>query len=131
MTGIRPPTPAALRAYRASTYRAGGIEARIGRRPGPMPGRWSGRALAMLSACNPGGRRYPDGWNRRRMAALHEALRGAPQEAGEGRLGSWSEPLLLVAIAPGRALVLARRFRQNGLVLLNRRQAARLILLTV
>lgn len=130
MTGLVPPTPAVLRAYRLSTYTAGGIVAHVGRRPGPMPRHWAGRDLVVLSACNPCGRLRPDGWNRRMMDHLREALRGFSCAEGEGRLGRWSEPLLLVAIAPARGFCLARRFRQNAVILLRDRRPARLVLLT-
>lgn len=129
MTRLLPPTPAVLRAYRASTYVAGGIEIRIGQRPPPIPARWAGRSLVLLSACNPGGRRRPDGWNRRRMMALRAALHRVSIAEGEGRLDTWSEPLLLAAMAPRRGIVLARRFGQNAIVVLPRDRAARLVLL--
>ncbi len=127
MTGLLPPTPAVLRSYRLSTYRAGAVVARIGRRPDGLDG--ARVPLVLLSACNPGGRRRPDGWNRRMMRRLGEAMRRIVHVAGEGRLGRWSEPLLLAAMAPARGIVLARRFRQNAVVLLRPRRPARLVLL--
>ncbi|MGI4748031.1 MAG: DUF3293 domain-containing protein [Janthinobacterium lividum] len=129
MTGLVPPTPAVLRAYRLSTYTAGGIVAHVGHRPDQIPPRWAGRDLMLLSACNPCGRLRPDGWNQRMMGHLREALRGFSCAEGEGRLGRWSEPLLLVAIAPARGIRLARLFRQNAVVLLRDRRPARLVLL--
>ncbi len=130
MTGLLPPTPAVLRCYRLSTYRAGAVAARVGHRPRGVAGRWAGRDLVMLSACNPGGRRLPDGWNRRMMARLRDALRGIALVEGEGCFRRWSEPLLLAALAPRRGIVLARRFRQNAVILLRDRRPARLVLLT-
>lgn len=129
MTGIRPPAPAALRAYLASTYAADGIVARIGRRPARLPARWTGRDLVLLGACNPGGRRRPDGWNRRMTTRLRQLLHRCDHADGEGRLGRWSETMLLVAIPPAAGIRVARRFRQNGVVLLRDRRPARLILL--
>lgn len=129
MTGLLPPSPSVLRAYRLSTYEAGGVVARVGQPPSLLPDRWSGRDLVLLSACNPGGRRLPDGWNRRMMTRLRQALRRHDMVEGAGRLGRWSEPLLLVAIAPGRGLAVARRFRQNAVILLRDRRPARLLLL--
>ncbi len=117
-----------LRSYRLSTYRAGGVVARIGRRPVGLDGRVR-VPLVLLSACNPGGRRMPDGWNRQAMRRLDEAMRGIPRVEGEGRLGRWSEPLVLAALAPARGIVLARRFRQNAVVVLQPRRPARLLLL--
>lgn len=128
MTGLLPPTPAVLRSYRLSTYRAGTVAARVGRRPGGLD-RTVRVPLVLLSACNPGGRRMTDGWNRRAMRRLDEAMRRIPRVEGEGRLGRWSEPLVLAAMAPARGIVLARRFRQNAVVVLRPRRPARLMLL--
>ena len=130
MTGLLPPTPAVLRSYRLSTYRAGTVVARIGWPPVGLDGR-NRVPLLLLSACNPGGRRRPDNWNRRMMRRLDEAMRRIPHVGGEGRLGRWSEPLVLAALAPGRGIVLARRFRQNAVVLLRPRRPARLLLLAI
>ncbi len=116
-----------LRSYRLSTYQAGGVVARIGQRPSGLDGQHD--PLVLLSACNPGGRRLPDGWNRRMMRRLGEAMRRIPCVEGEGRLGRWSEPLVLAAVAPARGIVLARRFRQNAVVVLQPRRPARLLLL--
>ncbi|MCQ8277520.1 DUF3293 domain-containing protein [Acetobacteraceae bacterium KSS8] len=129
MSGILPPTPAVLRSYRLSTYHAGPVTARIGRVPSGMAGWGRGDALAMLSAANPGGRRMPDGWNRRAMARLEPFLRHVPHVAGEGRLGRWGEPLVLARLPARPAAILARRFRQNAIVVLRRDRAARLVLL--
>ena len=128
MTGLLPPTPAVLRSYRLSTYRAGPVVARIGRRPGGLDRR-SRVPFVLLSACNPGGRRLPDGWNRRMMQRLGETLRRVVHVQGEGQLRQWSEPLVLALMAPARAVVLARRFRQNAVVVLHPRRPARLLLL--
>ncbi len=128
MTGLLPPTPRVLRSYRRSTYEAGGVVARVGRRVRLPPG-WAGRRLVMLSACNPGGRLMAPGWNRRRMATLREALRRTAFAEGEGRLGRWSEPLLMATLPAPRGLVLARRFRQNAVILLAGGRPARLVLL--
>ena len=129
MTGLVPPTPAVLRSYRRSLYVAGDVSARVDRRPAPMPPRWAGRDLVLLSACNPGGRRRPDGWNTRMMLQLRGTLRDFDHAAGEGRYRRWSEPLLLVAIAPARGIRLARRFGQNAVILLRDRRPAKLVLL--
>ena len=128
MTGLLPPTPAVLRSYRLSTYCAGTVVARIGWPPVGLDGR-SRVSLVLLSACNPGGRRRSDGSNRRMMRRLGEAMRRIAHVTGEGRLGRWSEPLLLAAMAPARGIVLARRFRQNAVVVLRCSRPARLVLL--
>ena len=94
-----------------------------------MPRHWAGRDLVLLSACNPGGRRRPDGWNARMMRQLRGTLRHLDHAQGEGSDRGWSEPLLLVAVAPARGIVLARRFRQNAVILLHDRRPAKLVLL--
>lgn len=129
MAGILPPTPAVHRSYRLSTYHALGLPViRIGRRPC-----WHGRApkgdIVLLSACNPGGRLYAPGWNRRMMHHLARHLRGLDHTLGEGRLGRWSEPLYAVHVPLARGLELARRFRQNAVVVVHGDRPARLVYL--
>ena len=128
MTGLLPPTPAVRGTNPPRTYEPGGVVVRGGRRVA-LPPRWAGCRLGMLSACNPGGRLMPPGWNQRRMAVLREALRRVAFADGEGRLGAWSEPLLMAALPAGRGGVLARRFRQNAVILLRDGRPARLVLL--
>lgn len=130
MAGILPPTPAVSRSYRLSTYHVPGLPViRIGRRP-----QWRRCVvpqgdIVLLSACNPGGRLRPDGWNHRMMQALSQHLRGVKHELGEGRLGGWSEPLYAVRVPLARGLRLARLFRQNAVVVLNGDRPARLVYL--
>jgi hypothetical protein len=124
-----PALPARLRAaYRATDYAAGGgIAARIGRRVAGLD--W--RVAVFLTAWNPYSRRMPDGWNRRMQACLRAWLRGRTVLAGTGTLGRWREEMLLVALDPARAMVLARRFRQRGIVVVRRGQPARLAIFQV
>ena len=129
MAGIAPPTPGIARSYRLSTYHVSGLPViRIGYRP-----HWRGTVprgdVVLLSACNPGGRLRPDGWNRRMMRRLAGDLAGLPHVLGEGRLGPWSEPLYAVGVPLARGLVLARRFRQNAVVVLHANRPARLVYL--
>ncbi|ATU73612.1 hypothetical protein CFR78_05975 [Komagataeibacter rhaeticus] len=129
MAAILPPTPAVHRSYRLSTYHVPGLPVvHIGHRP-----HWRGMVprgdIVLLSACNPGGRRRADGWNRRMMRRLASALAGLPHVLGEGRLGRWSEPLYAVRVPLARGLVLARRFRQNAVVVLHGNRPARLVYL--
>jgi hypothetical protein len=84
------------------------------------------RCAALIGADNPLGRRVPDGVNRRMRRALLEAARRYRFVEAEGRLGAWREHHLLVGAGEGAALVLARRFRQAGIVLLSRGRAPRL-----
>lgn len=129
------PRRAALEpAYRRTPYRvdgpAGPVTLRIGRRePGTA---MLLRALAtheavLLTAHNPASRRRAPGWNRRAQRRLEEALRRVPALAGCSVAGGWSEAQRLLPIDVRRGAVLARRFRQNALVLLRRAQAPRLV----
>ena len=125
--------PRRLRAWRASAYEAGGAVARIGRRSDAIDAllRAMGvRQAAFVGAWNPGGRRASAGRNRiaeRRLACL---ARGLPQCGGHGGLGGWREAHLLIGVAPSRALVLARRLRQGGLVVVRIGAPARLVLIS-
>ena len=51
-----------------------------------------------------------------------------PVEAS-GALGSWAEAMLLAPMDPRRAAVLARRFRQNAILLIRAGRRVRLVLL--
>ncbi|WP_338421663.1 DUF3293 domain-containing protein [Acetobacter fallax] len=118
-------TPQVLRAYRLSVYRAGSLVVRVGERVSGVTGRGD---IVLVSACNPGGRRYPDGWNARMMERLFGQLHGISFSAGEGRLGRWGEPLVAARMPLARGLRLARLYRQNAVVLVRRDQVARLVL---
>ncbi|GBQ64081.1 hypothetical protein AA103196_0777 [Ameyamaea chiangmaiensis NBRC 103196] len=126
MKGVRPPTAAIARAYRRSLYTSPGFSVRIGR---PASGRWPlpGGRLVFLGACNPGGRAAPEGRNARMMQRLDERLRGLSTVPGEGRLGRWAEPMILVACPPRRVRRLARLFGQNALVDVRRGRRPRLV----
>jgi hypothetical protein len=63
------------------------------------------------------------------QARLRAWLRGRAMLVGAGTLGRWREEMLLVALDPARAMVLARRFRQRGIVVVRRGQPARLAIL--
>ncbi len=97
---------------------------RIGRRV-----RGLGRTSVWLTAWNPRSRLMPEGWNRRMQAHLRACLTGMEIRDGEGRLRRWREEMLLVAIDPRRAAVLARRFRQHAIVVVAPGRKARLVLL--
>jgi len=131
VTGTRAATPAIARAYRLSVYEGGGLTIRIGRRAEgawPFPGH---AQIVLVSACNPFGRAVPAERNVRLMARSSPHLARLPYRDGVGRLGRWAEPLWLVAAAPARGMVLARQFRQNAVVVVQRGQQARLVLLAV
>lgn len=126
MTRLRPLTPELLRSYRLTRYRVGPLEARIGRRVTGWPERGP---VVLLSACNPGGRLKPAGWNDRMMTHLITHLQGVVWRPGVGQLGRWQERLVAVWMPVARALRLARLFRQNAVVVLRNGRPARLVLL--
>ena len=121
-----------LAAYRRTEYAAAGAVARIGRRGAAVDAmlrHLGAREGAFVTAWNPWSRRRPSGWNARMMARLRAAARRLPFVDGEGRARGWAERHLLVAAAPRRAAVLARRFRQNAIVVVRTGAPARLVLL--
>jgi hypothetical protein len=129
-TPIRPIPPRLLRAYRDTIYRAEGVDIRIGHRvPDALFGRLHARGATLINAWNPLSRRMPDGWNHRMQRRLRERLRRNIVVPAEGALGRWHEAHLLVAGDPRTLVRLARMFRQRGVVVLRRRQCARLVLL--
>ena len=126
-------SPRLLRAWRDASYEAGGLVVRIGQRSVALDAmlRSLGSANgAFVAAGNPGGRRWPAGRNARLLAALLERARGLPYRSGQGSGRRWQERHVLLACDSRRAMVLARRFRQGGLVLVGRGKRARLALLS-
>lgn len=125
------PAPRLLASWRRTEYEAAGAVARIGRRSRAIDAqlrRMGVREAAFVTAWNPWGKRAPSGRNARMQARLREAVRRWPIAAGHGRGRSWCEAHLLVGMPPARAVVLARRFRQLGIVAVRRGAAARLLL---
>lgn len=121
-----------LAAYRRTGYEAAGAVARVGRRAAAVDAllrRLGAREGAFVTAWNPWSRRRPAGWNARMMARLRAAARRLPSAEGEGRAPGWAERHLLVAADPRRAAALARRFRQNAVVVVRIGAPARLALL--
>ncbi|MBN9563529.1 MAG: DUF3293 domain-containing protein [Alphaproteobacteria bacterium] len=126
-------SPALLRAYRRTSYIAAGVVVRIGRRSAEMDALLGGMAApagGFITAWNPRSQRMPAGWNRRMQRALSARTRRLPCLTGQGSGNGWSEEHLLVAADPRRLLVLARRFRQLGIVVVRRGRPARLVLLS-
>ncbi|NKC29678.1 DUF3293 domain-containing protein [Falsiroseomonas selenitidurans] len=120
-----------LAAFRATGYEAAGIVVRIGARSPAMEAllaRHGARRAAFITAWNPRSRRMPAGWNRRMQDRLRQAAGVTVLAEGFGRGPGWAEHHLLLAGAPGRLLVLARRFRQWAIVALGPGQPARLLL---
>ena len=116
MPAIRPPTAAILRAYTMSRYSAGAVVARIGSPAQGLRADQARTSLVFLGACNPCGRRRPDGWNSRMMRQLRCVLHRIDFIEAVGSLGRWSEEMLMASLDRRQAAVVARRFRQNAFV---------------
>jgi hypothetical protein len=119
-------------AYARTAYEAAGAVARIGRRSPALDRllrRLGARQGGFVTAWNPLSRRMPRGWNDRMLARLRQAARRLPLAEGLGRGQGWAERHLLVAADPRRVAVLARRFRQNAIVVVRLGGPARLRLL--
>lgn len=130
MTGILPASDKIRGIYAKSLYQAGNIRVRIGHYPQNLPAYSKGKTLVMLGACNPGGRIRPKGWNKRMMRQLRRCLSRYEYVEGKGSLNGVSEPLFLVTMDPRKALVLARRFSQNAIVVIRERRRSYLVYLT-
>ena len=61
--------------------------------------------------------------------ALADVARRLAPVPAEGRLGPWRETGFMIEAPPARAAVLARRFRQNAIVVMRSGQPATLLLL--
>ena len=123
-------TPLLARAYRQTTYRAAGIDFRIGCRSPRMDALLRAhrvRAAVFITAHNPFSRRMPAGWNARAQARLANMLRNSTILFGCGTWRGWSEDHLLVLGPIAPAARLARRYRQNGIVILRLGQLIRLL----
>jgi hypothetical protein len=126
-------TPRLRRAWRDTVYAADGAVVRIGRRSAAMDRvlrQHKARVGMFVTAWNPLARAMPAGWNRRMQRRLREHLRRRAALPASGSLRRWQEEHLLVPGDPRPVLRLARLFRQGGVVLVARYQAARLVELT-
>jgi hypothetical protein len=124
--------PRLLAAYRATNYAVDAVMIRIGRRSAPMDAllaRLEARTAVFITAWNPRPRRMPQGWNHRMQRRLVGHLRRYVTRPASGSLGRWHEAHLLVAADPRPIVRLARLFRQRGVVVISRHQAAKLLLL--
>lgn len=129
-------SPALIAAYEAAHYVVHGrFTLRIGRRCAALDALLEAHgaaAAAFVTAANPRGERLTPEQNAAAAAAL-EASVVQPFLRGEGRdpAGSWpAEPsLLIIGIARGEAEALARAWRQNALVFVERGGAPELVLL--
>lgn len=119
------------RAYRATSYQARGAVAQIGRRSPAIDAlleELGSPQGAFITGWNPHSRRHPDGRNQRWMRALQERLRRLPHALGQGGWRRWWEEHALVGADPRRCAVLAGVFRQSAMVVVRRRQPARLVI---
>ncbi len=83
----------------------------------------------MLTAHNPHSRRQTKGWNARMQRALDAALhRLHCREAASGT-GAWLEIQRVVEMDERAGRKLARRFRQNAVLVLKPHQPPRLVIL--
>lgn len=129
MTGILPASAKIRLMYQKSLYQAGTVKVKINHYPKNIPKHLKRKTLVMLSAYNPGGRLKAEGWNQRMMQQLKAFLSDYKWVEGKGTLHDVSEPLLMVAMDPRKAKVLARKFRQNAIVLIRDQRYARLVFL--
>lgn len=115
-------------AYRRTEYRAGEVVARVGRRSASADA-WAARHRRnqawFIGAANPFGRRMPERWNAAQHARLKRDLRIF--EEGGGRLGKWSEPMLVALADAATIRRMMRRYRQAAVVRLQWRRPARLV----
>ncbi len=119
-----------LHAYRMTRYTVAGITLRIGRRSAALDRLLTTRRrhqAAFITAWNPLSRPMPPGWNCRMQASLQQAVRRWPSLPANGQWRRWSESHLVV-FAPHRPIaIVARRYRQHGIVILRLRQPPRFI----
>jgi Protein of unknown function (DUF3293) len=128
---MRPPvTPLLYRAYRMTDYTVAGITLRIGRRSAAMDRLLAARhqrEAAFITAYNPFSRRMPPGWNRRMQNNLMRAARRWPILPADGQWRRWHESHLVILAPCHCVMVLARRFRQYGIVIHRSGQPTQLI----
>lgn len=117
-------------AYRLTRYDVGGMTFRVGKRSAGIDRLLASnghRAATFVTAFNPFSRRMPAGWNCRMQARLALASRGSRPLEGTGCWHGWCEAHYLLFGDPRPVIRLARRFRQNAVVVVRLRQAARLV----
>jgi hypothetical protein len=84
------------------------------------------RQAVFVTAFNPMSRKMPPGWNARMQRALARSLWRWAVLPGTGQWRQWSEGHILVFAGPRPVWRLARRFRQNAIVVVCRGRPARL-----
>lgn len=129
MTGILSPTAKINAAYKESLYQAGSVSTKINQYPKGISEKLHQTTFVLFSAYNPGGRLRPLGWNIKMMERLEQCLSKYEYVYGQGSLKEVSEPLLMVNIDPRKAIYLARKFRQNAIVLIWHQRKSKLVFL--
>jgi hypothetical protein len=114
-------------AYLHTNYEAAGIVVRIGAHNAAMDALLRGRTAAFVTAWNPFSRKMPRGWNERMLARLRQGAGPRVLAEGWGRGRLWAERHLLITGDPRALRTLARRFRQNAIVLVAPRRKAKLV----
>ncbi len=123
-------SPSLLRAYRQTCYQVSGIGIRIGRRCPAMDRLLlsvAAREAAFITAYNPFSRLMPLGWNLRMQTRLTAAMQRQQVLPAIGYWRRWSEVHVLAFVDARQARQIARRFRQNGIVIVRRGQPVRLL----
>jgi hypothetical protein len=126
-----PIRPTLLRAYRKTCYEVGAAKVRIGQRCLAMDYlllRHHMREAAFITAYNPLSRPMPPGWNERMQKHLVRALRDRILLPARGYWRQWAETHVVVFGDTRPTRKLARYFRQNGIVIVRRRQPAQLLI---
>lgn len=126
MTGIFPASAQIRLVYKKSLYKVGSIKIKIDHYPQNIPDILKKKTLVLFSAYNPGGRLKAEGWNKRMMQNLRAYLKRYQYFEGAWSLRNVSEPLFMVVMPPAKAKVLARKFRQNAMVIVRDQRYSRL-----
>jgi hypothetical protein len=118
------------RGYRLTCYRAGPIEARIGR-PSASADAWLARHRAatavLITAWNPMSHPMSEAWNARAHARLLGMLAKRPRAEGFSGTPDWQEWTVAVVGTDRLGRRLSRLFRQRAYILLRRRRPALLV----
>ena len=117
-------------AYRRTLYRSGDVLVSVGRRSisaEAWMARHGARQAWFIGAWNPFSRKMRPRWNAAAHARLRRDVAALASSEGEGRLGRWSEEMLLVATQAATIRRLMRRYRQAAVVHIPRGRPACLL----
>lgn len=116
-------------AYHRAPYQVGPALIRVGRRSPALDALLAAaqvREATLLTAWNPGSKRWPETKNRLRAMRLMERLRRAATLPAVNGEGMWREESVAMLGNPRPAMRLGRLFGQDAVILLRRGGAARL-----